>query len=42
MKQPIVAMAKGWCNCAPVTMPNTKCSKAMIAPKAVINNLSAH
>ena len=37
IKPPITAMARGWCNWAPVPIPNANGSRAIIAPKAVIS-----
>ena len=37
IKPPITAIANGWCNCAPVPMPNAMGDNAVIAPSAVIN-----
>lgn len=34
---PIIAMANGWCICAPVPMPKAKGRRAIIAPNAVIS-----
>jgi hypothetical protein len=34
---PITAMARGWCICAPVQIPNARGTSAAMAPVAVIN-----